>query len=344
MTSTPTPTPRPPPPTSTAILYEILIWSSASVVGNVTCNTDSLSVRVTSTRAYVGNYNGRSLQAIDITNPTTPTVLGTLAFGGTNGPRYIDILGDQYALAIFAGGAYMGLLKIIDISNPASMTIIGSVSDGNGASFLDNQVVADVNGTYAYIVNPGNQTLKIADISTKSSPVMVGSGITCDAQWAVAVNGNYAYVTTTSGVQIVDCTVKTALVNKGTYNCGSQPLWITVLGNYVYTSCNGGQFNIANVTDPNNPVVVTIQPSASVLTGHVINQNGRYAYLCYSLANTVRVVDISNPAAPVSVGTLALTASTYSCIDSFPGSVYCYVTDRANGVLRAIQNVFTASH
>ena len=214
-------------------------------------------------------------------------------------------------------------------SQVVSPSLIASIYDGAGPEprlYKPNSVF--VQGKYAYIIG-GSNALEIVDISLPGQPVHMGSiidgtnerelrGPTC-----IFVSGNYAYIGTKGdqgdGIAVIDVSNPRAPVKKswiftyGTYG-------IFVSGTYLYAVGSGlGIYDISNPTQlnqlsgfdvctvspgPNNPVCGPFDrpQSKSVFV------SGSYAYITITTspgwtpaftANSLSIIDISNPFAPI---------------------------------------------
>jgi hypothetical protein len=178
----------------------------------------------TATYAYVAD--GSSLQIIDLSNSSAPTLAGSLALGGS-----------QVGIAVSGTMTYLadqtGILVAVDVTNPHAPVSRGAVLltgagslvavDGTRAAVLttsssDNLDIVDVTnplslkrlGTVtlgptgtakgvalanniAYVAGNTKQ-LMLYDISTPATPVLRGNGYTVGSAFDVRVLGNRAYV------------------------------------------------------------------------------------------------------------------------------------------------------
>jgi hypothetical protein len=183
------------------------------------------------------------LQVIDVTNPASPVIVGS-----------VDTPGEASGVAVAGTHAYVADygsgLQVIDITDPASPKIVGSV-DTPGEAF--GVAVAE---THAYVADdePG---LQVIDITDPASPKIVGSVVT----WAwggalgVAVLGTYAYVADRSGLRIAprQCELTPIFLAHSsvrTRDAGVEVLWRTiaewnVVGFNVLRTEAGGQSALA---------------------------------------------------------------------------------------------------
>ncbi|UCE18071.1 MAG: hypothetical protein JSV84_14600 [Gemmatimonadota bacterium] len=244
-------------------------------------------VAVRGNYAYVADWS--SVQIIDISDPTSPSLVGNY-----DAPRvyaYDVAVSDSYA---YVASGYSGLL-ILDISNPCSPTLVGSV----GTS--DEAVGVAVLGDYAYVASRFSG-LHIIDISNPASPFRTGS-YRCYIS-AVAVTGNYAFLgDRPHGLTILDISDPTSpsLVVRGFGSCGHIER-VVVIGDYAYVVDFGCHLQIVDISNLTSPFLV----------GYHSNQLGgawdvavkdEYAYVAYGYdtGGILRIVNISHPASPTLV-------------------------------------------
>jgi hypothetical protein len=168
-----------------------------------------------------------------------------------------------------------------------------------------------VAGDYAYLASGTENALVIVDVSNKATPVLKGKimngdgGALLSLPSGIAVNGNYAYVASFSSnaLEIVDVSNPAAPAHKASIGDG-----------------DGG----AELDQPNDVFV---------------DYSGHYAYVTSYLSNSLEIVDISDPAAPVHTGSIVDGAGGASL--NHPNSVYvranyAYVTSYDDNTLEII--------
>jgi hypothetical protein len=101
--------------------------------------------------AYLANEIG-TLQIIDVSNPSAPVSVGSVAAG--NVPYSVAVSG-RYA---YVANEIGNTLQIFDVSTPSAPVSVGSVGTGN----VPQSVV--VSGRYAYVVNFDDSTLQVFDM------------------------------------------------------------------------------------------------------------------------------------------------------------------------------------
>jgi hypothetical protein len=131
---------------------------------------------------------------------------------------------------------------------------------------------------------------------------------------AIQIKDTYAYVATTSSLQVIDISnplspfVVSSLVNDATNTIFDDSRSIAISGDYVYmTSFFDSKLVVVNISDPLKPVV-----AARISNGYgnavlsfpeIIHVSGQYAYIANLGNNTLEILDISSPVSPLHVGT-----------------------------------------
>ncbi|MBK9302846.1 MAG: T9SS type A sorting domain-containing protein, partial [bacterium] len=194
------------------------------------------------TYAYVADsYSG--LQVIDITNPASPQIVGSVNTPGS--ARGVAISG-TYA---YVAGDYAGL-QVIDITNPASPQIVGGV-DTPG-----NAVGVTISGTYAYVADY-EFGLQVIDIANPASPQIVGSVDTPNYANGVAIMGACAYVANySSGLQVIDITDPASPQIVGSVNTPGFARGVAISGPYAYVADGESGFQVIDITNPASPQIV----------------------------------------------------------------------------------------
>jgi len=258
--------------------------------------TRANGVEVVGTVAYVA-AGGDGFRLIDVSEPTTPTLVGTY-----------DTPYSAMASAISGTVAYVadggtGLLSI-DITEPMTPTEIGR-QDTPGVA----QDVA-LSGPYACVAD-SSRGVRILDIGNATAPSEVSAYDLPSASRSVAVSGTHAFVgeyyyssgaSESLGVlRSIDLSSPTTLTQTDLYTLPDRGIDVVVQGPYAYVAANGSGLQIVDVSDPTSVAFVgevdtpklAVGVAVSATTVYVADGNGG-----------MRIVDASNAAAPVSVGHL----------------------------------------
>ena len=237
-------------PQSPILIGELIL------VGELESNSmEELDLRVVGDYVYFVSSDG--FEIINITNPTTPFVVGS--FRSCKG-RGIAISGD-YA---YTGGSGGFFLNIFDITTPTLPILVGKYQARNA----DGVAVV---GDYVYIAaDEDYHSLQIINVATPTKPVLVGSlelgeGKAC----GVVVIDEYAYVTVdgTSGgkLKIINVANPTKPVLFGDLVTNDGAYGIEVVGNYAYVSTSSSLstgLKIIRVKN-NSPIVSTVFKSGT---------------------------------------------------------------------------------
>ena len=259
------------------------------------------------------------MQIYDVSNPSAPTLVSTIATG-TN-PRKIYVQGKYAYVANYGSSS----LQIYDVSNPYAPVSINILATNTGPWGLW------VQGRYAYVGiygtgAPGNgTTMQVVDVSNPSKAVIVGTatGLGSGVR-GVYVQGRYAYITNyavAGTMQVVDVKnpASPALVAGSTLSVGNAPAYIWVQGNYAYVanvdfnSVGASEIVAVNITNP-----AALSLAGSMKTADIpaaIYVQGRYLYSADEGDNKLEVFDLGGlyvqqlSAGGAELGTLTVDAN-----------------------------------
>jgi len=153
---------------------------------------------------YSGGHEGAGgLLAFDVSTPSSPVQISRLA------PQYdlgrVAVVDDTHVAVV--DSVYVEnqqplthYLQIVDVSEPTNPVRIGSVE-------IDNLADISVDGDYVFVTSE-KTGLQIIDIANRTDPQVVGTIVTPDTAWDVALADHRAYVADgRTGLQIVDISV-----------------------------------------------------------------------------------------------------------------------------------------
>jgi len=231
----------------------------------------------------------------DISNPASPTSVGSLADGGSrelDGPVELDIAtigGTPYAVV----AAYNDDgIEIIDISDPTSPSGVGNLAISLGLAQdgpYDVAITTIGGSTYAVVTGYSADGIEIIDISTPSSPAEVGqlkdsgTGYKClaashrcldgpvDVEIATIGSSTYAVVAGSldNGIEIIDISDPTSPSSTGRITDrddsareleGANGVAITTIGGSTYAVVTGtldDGISIIDISTPSSPVYVS---------------------------------------------------------------------------------------
>lgn len=276
------------------------VWLSRSsggqnVMGTLTGLGGATGVAMSSTHAYVVSSTDGNLKVVDLSNPKSPSVVGTL--GSLTGASRIVRDGTIVFVVRTAG------ISAISVATPSSPSLLGSV--GNPVNYLAKYGTNYLVATRAD--NPALASLLVFNVSNPASMSQAGSLVASAGglySRGVAVVGSRAYVAMSEGgVRTVNLSNLSSLVDEGAVSGVSNALGVATNGTHVFVACqSSGTLAILELSNPSAP---TVAGSLTGITGATsVWATSVYAYVTCSDGN-LRIVDISTPAAPVLVGTVS---------------------------------------
>ncbi len=299
-------------------------WSTPARVGlfNNAGNNDGLKIQIQGNYAYVVLPGATpNFVVLNISNPTTPTLAGSMTLSGN--PQNIAVSGNY---AYVASSLDTQELQIINITNPAAPSLAGSYnavgnSDGLGVYIL---------GTTVYFVRPasGDNELFIINASNPSAPTLLGS-LNLNTQGnEVFAMGNYAYVSSSldaQELQVVNVTTPSSPTLAGFLNLTGNDDALTIAGfsNMVVVGRSNGDVTLINVTTPSSPSVISTYNAGDRVNDLALGNNNNYVFIaCEATAGELKVLDITLPATPLLIG-------LYNNTDKLKGIAYHPMSDRA---------------
>lgn len=256
-------------------------------------------------------------KAVRVALPTTPLPIGSYPSSGRRVAT--AIAGDYLLTAEFdVPGA-----QVFDVSIPSSPNPIGSI-------VLDSVRRVEVSGTYAYFAEL-NFGLRIVDLGDPWSPVYVGGYSATGTQYALAVDGKFAYLAGTSGLWKIDISDPTnpILVNSSALTGYD----MCVSGDLLYCA---DYFNVRFwIVDVDTWTVV--YNGGMPANPHGVVVEGDLAYLAIGTAG-LRVMDVSEPSFPTIISDydtdfaydLAIAGDIAYLADGDAGIMAFDITDPAN--------------
>ena len=203
-----------------------------------------------------GNYaysgEGRNLIVLNISTPSNPSRIGQVTLPGII--TGIKLLGQYAYVADEEGG-----LQVVDISSPSTPKIAGYYSTTNN-SWSDG--IAIYGGT-VYVADEiagleifslGNPTAPTLLSATNIASGYIMGGVIVKG----TANGTFAYVSTGSGLYVVDVSNPSApVVHSHTSTSGMYS--IALSGNYVIGAClNDYSIHMVNVSNPDSLTDISI--------------------------------------------------------------------------------------
>ena len=183
--------------------------------------------------------------------------------------------------------------SIIDVSTipPSRVGSLGLPGEPGSAAVVGNLIYAASSGA-----------LHVIDASDQENPTILGTGNAPNTGWTfgVSVDGNLAGVVSTDSFDLYDVSNPASPEHKASapgYAGG-----VVLRGQYAYVATAPGNVVVYNISDPTNPTSVGF---VAVRGNDGLTLLGDHLYVANGWGGGIDVVNISNPLAPVVVGTYA---------------------------------------
>jgi hypothetical protein len=217
----------------------------------------------------LGVSGRNSLQVYDISNPQYPMWPVAVVSPLPAPPRGLAFRGSFVFVAESSGG-----LRVLDVSDPAH------AFEPSG-SFAATSLAMDValQGDYAYVADY-NEGLVVVDISNPLMHKRVGTRSLPGYPCAVAVSGQYAYITSMSAdwssatLYVVDVSNPSAPQLSANSISGGAMSDVSVVGSFAYLTDNTAGLRVIDISDPLSPAEVGRLAGPTV----AVAVRGRYAY------------------------------------------------------------------
>ncbi len=232
--------------------------------------------------------------------------------------------GPVHAVAAAGTHAYYGsgsVLMIADLTNPASVSVVGHVL------LADHIRGVTVSGTHVYVA--ANQAgLRVVDVSNPAAPAEVGHVDTDSYAVGVTVSGHYLYLADGwDGLRIFDVADPTSLVEVGSFDTPTFARDVAVAGGTAYIVDFYDGLFVANVGDPAHPAPL----GALALPGDSYGVSVLGSRVLVAGTSGLRVVDVSNQAAPAEIAALAPSCGVTTFDVAVAGS-YAYLASVGCGL------------
>jgi hypothetical protein len=265
-------------------------------------------------------HGGPHLPAVDVSDPSAPTLIG---WGWGAIPYDVAI---QDGLA-YVTDAWDSGLKIYDVTDPHIGGFIGGFL---GEIWGTGGRKTAVDGAYAYGVGRYPFTgMTVIDVSDPTAPTAMGNFATQEYPYDIAVANGIAYLPDVDQIHIVDVSDPAAPIEIGSIP-GSG--YVALVGDFLYAN---NPLRVIDVSDPRNPVVLGAAKPTGYGSADLAVAYG-VAYVP-SYGAGVDVYDVSDPSKPMRIGGYGLLDSTffaevadglvYLVAEKFYGSRSMYIVD-----------------
>ena len=231
--------------------------------------------------AVIASNSDRAIQIVDITNPATPVPIASVFYEQSYVPSDVDLAAISGQTYVVVTNIY-GAIQIVDITNPATPIPVANVFDGQHGSSLRGSFNTDIitisESTYAVVASRSDNAIQIINITNPLDPRPIAS----------VFDGQGGFDALSSPYD-----VETVTISESTYA--------------VVASRSDNAIQIINITNPLDP-----RPIASVFDGQggfdaltmahnleVFEIYGHTYIIVSSDADSVQIIDITNPNSPV---------------------------------------------
>lgn len=275
---------------------------------------DLFDFEVVGNRAYIADYL-YGLRILDVSNPSAPVETARHNRYGYN--RDVLISGNT----AFLEQEYR--LVAMDITDPANPVELGDLEPRHG---IRDVVLA---GNLAIILQGWNQFVSIVDMSNPAASVELAQYHAEDNRdfYSVAVRGNYVYLGTASGMDILDIANPQSPVFAGSYDEGGWYESLTVGGQYLYCFDYSGRQLALDLSNPVDPQIAGQRAGSSSVdraaagNGYFYTANGRL----------IDIFSATNFANWAPLGRITLPGGSSAQVsDMFAAGNHLFVTSRDN--------------
>jgi len=305
------------------------------ILGGLTSGFDGpISIEVAGQYAYVLNFNTSSLSVVDISVPSSPVIVGSVASSTLMDGGFAVRVAGKYA---YVASEDSNSLTVIDVSNHADPVIVGYLEDSTD---LSGALALYLYGQYAYVAASGGDALTVVDIANPVRPEIAGTLVSSTAFNginSVYASGRYVYTASTqaNAVHVVDIADPVNPVIVGgvaSTTALASPFEIYVSGVYAYvTSEFSNSLTVINVSDPTNPTIVGyLQDNTNLDEAWRVVVNGKYAYVASFGASSLQVIDVSDPTNPVIVSGITDATNLNGASSLAISGKYAYVGSYMN--------------
>ena len=309
----------------------ITSWVNAILAGsyNATGGNDSIKVATSGNYAYVIRNGGLNFLVLDVSNPASPSPVGSLTL--TNTLTNIAVSGNY---AYVTGTSNSAELQVINTSNPASPSLAATLNmSGNS-----NALSVATSGNYAYVTrasDAASNEFNVVNIATPTSPSVVGGYNNNIDINDVAVSGNYAFVGTNSNTQeilTINISNPASPSLAATLNLtGNGAVSALALYNNTLFAARLTTIVAINVATPTSPTTISTLTSTGPATVYDICVESGGTYLFAGTNGSAAKFQVVNIATPASMSVVR-TVNTSSTIN---GIAYNSSLDIAVGATAA---------
>ena len=262
-------------------------------------------------KAYITVSADTSLKVLDLSNPLSPTILGSVNHGYSDSQLAAHAVHNNIVWVVRSsccGYGYATSMFAVDVSNPASPYVRGSLQLQTALSLVSRWSNLLIYSGYLLVQDYAQNKVYVIDISNPdapkkfsewSTPWMVDGG---DA--GMTIDGHYLYMPCRQAfvLNVYDLSNLAAVTLAGSVSTGSEEAWEwpVKIGSYLYMNVSTYASGVVHmkVIDVSNPTTPTIVGTVAS-TGETITKNGRLFSLGTSGSNAIAAAySLANPIVP----------------------------------------------
>ena len=249
-------------------------------------------------RALVAGGSNGGVQLVDITNPSTPVLLGrTPTLGGGLG---------AVLLGTTALVAQSNELALVDFDPEEMIPPFASIA-------IPSQTASIVfQESYAYVGNyepglPGGK-LTVVDLTNPSAPEIVNSKLLRPPVGLALSNDLMVIAAWEYGAQVVTITNPEVPIVRATIDTPGVARGVAISGTNAFIADTNGGLQVIDVSVPTAPVIIGSLDTSGYANKVVVD--GGLAYVLNgTISYGLRVIDVSSPSSPVLIGSLNFSGS-----------------------------------
>lgn len=242
----------------------------------------------------------QELYVIDVTNPSSPAVSGSLEIGSNvNG---LAVVGSYVYLATSDNS---NELQVVSLATPASPALAGNLDLAGNADA--QTIAASGNNLYIGRISSTEPEIDSISISTPTAPALLSTLEVGDSVWKVTLSQNNSYLYSATGSNtsefiVIDASNPSSITQTGTLNLSgnSDATAVETIVSLAALGRDDGSVSIIDVSTPSTPIVtggpLTIGTKINDLT---IGPGDAYLFAASgTVGGEVTVVDIGTPSSP----------------------------------------------
>lgn len=237
--------------------------------------------------------NGGGFAIVDVANPSQPDLLVVVPTGRTD---RVHVEG----MRAYVGGI-RGEVLVFDVSNPESPTRLGK----SGTHGFEVTAIASA-GPCLY-TGLENEGLAIINRTFETSIPALGYAPAVINALNVVVHGGIVAASGGGGVQFFDVSSPAQPVPLGLFQPPGFIAEVAYDGQCVYTMNSSAILTIVDATDPYLPQPISTIDLGSFFSEGRLFVDGSLLWVTQPMPMVLRAIDVSDPAQPAIVGTVALT-------------------------------------